>query len=111
MYARLLIYENVDLDLTDWVRRWMEASAVDPFARARTRARRPALQPQAPISGGSTATAQEVRFARRPLRPRLLRGRAPPARDVPPHHRAPAVVTRLSDGPDASRSTRARRGC
>ena len=31
MYVRLSIYENVDLDLTDRVRRWMEASAVDPF--------------------------------------------------------------------------------
>ncbi len=31
MYARLSIYENVDVNLTDQVKRWMEASGADPF--------------------------------------------------------------------------------
>jgi hypothetical protein len=31
MFARLSIYENVDLNLADRVNRWMEASGADPF--------------------------------------------------------------------------------
>ena len=31
MFARLSVYENVDLDLADRVREWMEASESDPF--------------------------------------------------------------------------------
>jgi hypothetical protein len=31
MFARLTIYENVDLDLADQVKQWMEASDTDPF--------------------------------------------------------------------------------
>lgn len=31
MFARLSIYENVDLNLADRVKHWMESSAVDPF--------------------------------------------------------------------------------
>ena len=31
MYARLTVYENVDLDLTDKVKEMMEASEADPF--------------------------------------------------------------------------------
>jgi len=31
MFARLSIYENVDLELTERVKLWMESSGVDPF--------------------------------------------------------------------------------
>jgi hypothetical protein len=31
MFARLSIYENVDLDLAERVKHWMESSGVDPF--------------------------------------------------------------------------------
>jgi hypothetical protein len=31
MFARLSIYENVDLDLTDQVQKWFEATDNDPF--------------------------------------------------------------------------------
>jgi hypothetical protein len=31
MFARLSIYENVDLDLADQVKQWVEASGKDPF--------------------------------------------------------------------------------
>jgi hypothetical protein len=31
MFARLSVYENVDLDLADRVKHWMESSGVDPF--------------------------------------------------------------------------------
>jgi hypothetical protein len=31
MFARLSIYENVDLSLADRVKHWMESSVVDPF--------------------------------------------------------------------------------
>ena len=31
MFARLSIYENVDLDLADQVKQWVEASGTDPF--------------------------------------------------------------------------------
>ena len=31
MFARLTIYENVDLDLTDQVQKWFEATDNDPF--------------------------------------------------------------------------------
>jgi hypothetical protein len=31
VFARLTVYENVDLDLADQVTRWMEASESDPF--------------------------------------------------------------------------------
>ena len=31
MFARLSIYENVDLDLADQVTQWVEASDTDPF--------------------------------------------------------------------------------
>ena len=31
MFARLSIYENVDLNLADRVKHWMESSGVDPF--------------------------------------------------------------------------------
>jgi hypothetical protein len=31
MFARLSIYENVDLELTERVKHWMESSGVDPF--------------------------------------------------------------------------------
>ena len=31
MFARLSIYENVDLDLADRVRQWIESSETDPF--------------------------------------------------------------------------------
>ena len=31
MFARLSIYENVDLDLADRVKDWMESSGLDPF--------------------------------------------------------------------------------
>jgi hypothetical protein len=31
MFARLSIYENVDLDLADQVQQWVEASGTDPF--------------------------------------------------------------------------------
>jgi hypothetical protein len=32
MFARLSIYENVDLDLADQVQKWFEATDNDPFA-------------------------------------------------------------------------------
>jgi hypothetical protein len=32
MFARLSIYENVDLDLADQVKQWIEASGSDPFS-------------------------------------------------------------------------------
>ena len=32
MFARLSIYENVDLDLADRVQKWFEATDNDPFA-------------------------------------------------------------------------------
>ena len=32
MFARLSIYENVDLDLADQVQKWFEATENDPFA-------------------------------------------------------------------------------
>ena len=32
MIARLSIYENVDLDLADQVKQWIEASGSDPFS-------------------------------------------------------------------------------
>jgi hypothetical protein len=32
MFARLSIYENVDLDLADQVQKWFEATDDDPFA-------------------------------------------------------------------------------
>ena len=31
MFARLSIYENVDLDLADQVKQWVESSRTDPF--------------------------------------------------------------------------------
>ncbi len=31
MFARLSIYENVDLDLADQVKQWIESSGTDPF--------------------------------------------------------------------------------
>jgi hypothetical protein len=31
VYARLSIYENVDLDLADRVKQWVESSGADPF--------------------------------------------------------------------------------
>ncbi len=31
MFARLSIYENVDLDLADQVKQWVESSGTDPF--------------------------------------------------------------------------------
>jgi hypothetical protein len=31
MFARLSIYENVDLDLAERVKHWMESTGVDPF--------------------------------------------------------------------------------
>jgi hypothetical protein len=31
MFARLTVYENVDLDLADQVTQWMETSESDPF--------------------------------------------------------------------------------
>jgi hypothetical protein len=31
MFARLTVYENVDLDLADRVKHWMESSGADPF--------------------------------------------------------------------------------
>ena len=31
MFARVSIYENVDLTLTEEVKRWLEESATDPF--------------------------------------------------------------------------------
>jgi hypothetical protein len=31
MFARLSVYENVDLDLAERVKHWMESSRVDPF--------------------------------------------------------------------------------
>ena len=31
MFARLSIYENVDLDLADRVKQWVESSGSDPF--------------------------------------------------------------------------------
>ena len=31
MFARLSIYENVDLDLTDQVKQWMDGLETDPF--------------------------------------------------------------------------------
>ena len=31
MFARLSIYENVDLDLADQVKQWMEGLETDPF--------------------------------------------------------------------------------
>ena len=31
MFARLTTYENVDVDLADRVREWMEAAEADPF--------------------------------------------------------------------------------
>ena len=31
MFARLSIYENVDLNLADRVKHWMESSGADPF--------------------------------------------------------------------------------
>lgn len=32
MFARLAVYENVDLDLAEQIEQWMEASETDPFA-------------------------------------------------------------------------------
>ena len=32
MFARLSIYENVDLDLADQVKQWVETTETDPFA-------------------------------------------------------------------------------
>ena len=32
MFARLTVYENVDLDLADRVKEWMESLDADPFA-------------------------------------------------------------------------------
>jgi hypothetical protein len=31
MFARVAVYENVDLDLADRVKQWIEASGADPF--------------------------------------------------------------------------------
>jgi hypothetical protein len=31
MFARLSIYENVDLDLADQIKQWVESSGTDPF--------------------------------------------------------------------------------
>jgi hypothetical protein len=32
MFARVTVYENVDLDTADRIREWVEASGADPFA-------------------------------------------------------------------------------
>ena len=32
MFARLTVYENVDVDLADQVKQWIEALETDPFA-------------------------------------------------------------------------------
>lgn len=32
MFARVTIYENVDLEMADRIKQWVEASGADPFA-------------------------------------------------------------------------------